>query len=242
MIFCAIIKNYPLKMVIVMNCSKTSIFSQKNGVLILNAFFLTVLLIGTLTSNDKMAHRAQIGGQIERIAQPHPKESAVLEEPLQQRGEPSRLVPTAIIRDNLIASFNLNETRATKFAGWIHDAHKESGVPVGYMVALIATESSFRYEAVSHAGAVGPAQVTPRFWEKWCKSDLKNPRENIICGAKILAHYKTQCHDWDCAFKKYNVGPAGYHRAKHINAMRRYIAKIDENLKIAGEFGFLNEG
>jgi soluble lytic murein transglycosylase-like protein len=182
---------------------------------------------------DGNASDGSVRDQIEQPSVPvqaAPKEKQATPDPIQE------------IAQNIHASFGINTTRADNFAAWVYQAHLETEVPVGYMIALVATESSFRYKAVSHAGAVGPAQVVPRFWEKWCDADLKDPRENIICGAKVLAHYRSQCEDWSCAFKKYNVGPTGYKQAEFISAMRRYITKIDRNIELAGGFEFLHQG
>lgn len=139
--------------------------------------------------------------------------------------------------DSLEGVFKLDSERARQFAGWIHEAEAETGVPPELMAALIATESSFRYKAQSWRGAVGPTQVRPQFWQDFCGGDLQDPRNNIICGAKVLAHYRERCPDWSCAFKKYNVGPTGYHRESFMPAMERYIAKIRFHLSQLGETG-----
>ncbi|NLC22251.1 MAG: lytic transglycosylase domain-containing protein [Halomonadaceae bacterium] len=136
-----------------------------------------------------------------------------------------------VLADVLIEGFGLDEKKADDFAEWIEEASQLSGVPVEHLSVLIATESSFRYRAESWAGAIGPAQVMPKFWSEFCDSDLYDPRENIICGARVLAHYRESCADagWTCAFKKYNVGPSGYRRASSEGAMDRYMTKIRHN-------------
>ncbi len=205
-------------------------------VIALNVFLALVVLLGSVSEEPTVS---RFSGTVDR------SKSEVIAVKSKQI-IPSKPSPdqelVGEIEKTLIGSFGLNDIRAKTFAGWLHKAHEESGVPVGYMVALVATESSFRYEVTSHAGAIGPAQVIPRFWEKWCDADLTDPQENIICGAKVLAHYRARCDDWSCAFKKYNVGPSGYRQAEFIGAMQRYIAKIDRNLKIAGGFEFIKKG
>lgn len=204
-------------------------------VIILLAFLLITVLAHSFIPEKSGVN--EVSGVVERAdlgSEAKPSEKA-----------PEEVVtpdPVSELKETLQDSFGLNPTRASNFAKWIHEAHLASGVPAGYMVALVATESSFRYEVVSHAGAVGPAQVTPKWWSEWCGTDLYDPRENVICGAKVLAYYREQCEDWSCAFKKYNVGPTGYQQAEFISAMRRYMLKIDQNLEIAGEFDFLNKG
>lgn len=130
----------------------------------------------------------------------------------------------------LQSRFRINPKRASNFAVWIQKASNQSGVPIEIIAALVATESSFRYKARSPTGAIGPAQVNPRFWEQQCGEDLVNPEGNIACGAQVLALYRTSCDDWVCALKKYNVGPTGYTRPESRGAMDRYIAKIQTSL------------
>lgn len=132
-------------------------------------------------------------------------------------------------------AFNVDSKRAERFATWIYEAKGETGVPIELMAALIATESSFRYSARSGVGAVGPTQVRPRFWSEHCGGDLLDPRNNVICGAKVLAHYRDRCPDWSCALKMYNVGPTGYQLAEFEPAKERYIAKIHLNLERLGK-------
>lgn len=140
-------------------------------------------------------------------------------------------------KDSLEGVFKLNRDKAGQFALWIHEAEEATGVPPELMAALIATESSFRYTAQSWVGAVGPTQVRPQFWQEFCGGDLLDPRNNVICGAKVLAHYRGSCPDWSCAFKKYNVGPTGYQQESFLPAMERYIDKIRFHLSLLGEYG-----
>ena len=136
----------------------------------------------------------------------------------------------AFLSQLLQSRFRVNANRASNFAVWIQHASNQTGVPIEIMAALIATESSFRYKARSHAGAIGPAQVIPRFWEEQCNEDLADPQGNIACGAQVLALYRKSCDDWVCALQKYNVGPTGYTRPESRGAMDRYIAKIQTSL------------
>lgn len=128
---------------------------------------------------------------------------------------------------HLAASYGIDSTRAARFAPWILDASVATGVPADRLAALLWVESTFRYKARSSAGAVGPAQVTPRFWEKTCEGDLLRPADNILCGAQILVRYRELCpdRDWECAHQKYNVGPTGYHAKRFAAAKARYLNK-----------------
>ena len=126
--------------------------------------------------------------------------------------------------------FSLTADRAEQFAHWIDEAHNATGVPAEMIAALIATESAFQDHQSSSGGPVGPAQVIPRYWKSYCDGDLDEPGQNIICGAKALAHYRLSCEDWSCAFTKYNVGPAAYLRGDAKKRGERYLMKVLRNL------------
>ena len=121
-------------------------------------------------------------------------------------------------------AFGVHQQTATEFAPWILEASKRQGIDPELLASLVLTESSFRKNAVSHVGAIGPAQVRPEYWSGFCGSkDLHDPAENIYCGAQVLSHLQERCGDEACAVKAYNVG---IHSAKH-DAAARYASKID---------------
>ncbi len=132
------------------------------------------------------------------------------------------------MKELLIKSYGINETRAGNFADWILISTQKSTITPETMAALIMTESSFRYNIKSHAGAVGPAQVIPCFWEESCYGDLENdPQMNIKCGVFVLEHYKKRCdNNLQCAFEMYNVGPTNFHKDEYSEARERYFTKI----------------
>lgn len=132
-----------------------------------------------------------------------------------------------VIKVNLMNAYGLDRRRATQFSIWIYDAHVQTGVPVEHLASLIAVESSFSVNAVSSVGAVGPAQVVPKFWSEYCQGNLLDPKDNILCGARVLSYYRQRCSTWECAFKTYNVGPSNYGNAHFNGAMSRYMAKIN---------------
>jgi soluble lytic murein transglycosylase-like protein len=122
-------------------------------------------------------------------------------------------------------AFGVRKTTATEFAGWILEASARQTIEPDLLASLVQTESSFRKNVRSHIGAVGPAQVRPEYWSGFCgSSDLKDPAENIYCGAQILSHYRDRCgNDMECALQAYNIGPY----SKRKQAGRRYVSKVD---------------
>ncbi|MEZ5559806.1 MAG: transglycosylase SLT domain-containing protein [Pseudomonadales bacterium] len=123
-------------------------------------------------------------------------------------------------------AFGVQPGTAEEFASWILEASRRQQIDPDLLASLVHTESTFRKDAVSHVGAVGPAQVRPSYWSKFCgSSNLEDPAENIYCGAQVLSHFKERCGDESCALKAYNVGMAG--RRSRADSAFRYLTKID---------------
>jgi soluble lytic murein transglycosylase-like protein len=121
-------------------------------------------------------------------------------------------------------AFGVGRRTAAEFAPWILEASRRQRIEPELIASLVLTESSFRKDARSHVGAIGPAQVRPEYWSGFCGSDLQDPAENIYCGAQVLSHLLDRCgDDTDCALQAYNVG---LHSTKE-QAGRRYVTKID---------------
>ena len=120
--------------------------------------------------------------------------------------------------------FGVGPGRATEFAGWILEAADRQNLEPELIASLVHVESSFRKRVRSYAGAVGPAQVQPRYWNEFCGGDdLTDPRFNIHCGAQVLAHLKELCGGGECALAAYNIG----RNSSRKLAGRRYVSKVD---------------
>ena len=132
----------------------------------------------------------------------------------------------AAFGDRLGAAFGLEPGRAGQFAGWILEAADRQRLEPELIASLVQVESAFRKHARSHTGAIGPAQVTPRYWAEFCGGDdLNDPRHNIHCGAQVLAHLKELCGGGDCALVAYNVG----RNSTRKQAGRRFVSKVDHH-------------
>ncbi|MCP1674589.1 soluble lytic murein transglycosylase-like protein [Natronocella acetinitrilica] len=139
----------------------------------------------------------------------------------------------AVFAARLDAAYGIGSERASAFSLWIMAAARSEGAPPELLAAVVGTESSFRTEAVSVVGAIGPAQIRPQFWAEYCGVDLADPAENILCGARILIHYAERyCEgDWRCALAHYNVGPGNLRRGgAWLGAAERYTVKVSEHL------------
>ncbi len=121
-------------------------------------------------------------------------------------------------------AFGVRANTANEFADWILEASVRQRLDPALIASLVLTESSFRKNVRSHVGAIGPAQVRPEYWGRFCgANDLTDPEQNIYCGAQVLAHLKEVCGGDTCALAAYNIGING----RREQAARRYVSKID---------------
>lgn len=135
------------------------------------------------------------------------------------------------LASEIARAYKINASRAQNFSEWILMSSLYSDVPYQLLTGVIMTESSFRYQARSSVGAVGPAQIRPKFWQDFCSTlNLQDPEQNIECSGRILRrYYDKYCRseDWGCATGLYNVGPTNYRKSPyHRNASVRYRQKV----------------
>jgi hypothetical protein len=100
----------------------------------------------------------------------------------------------------------------------VGEASRANGLPPELLLAVIAAESGFRREAVSHKGAVGLMQLMPRTAEE-IASELRipwtdelllhDPGTNVAMGAYYLRNLLDYFRDLDKALAGYNRGPYG---------------------------------
>lgn len=133
------------------------------------------------------------------------------------------------IKTKIAAHFSIPPTEASEFANWIVHSADKHGVDEILLTSIVATESSFRKDAVSHKGAIGPAQIMPRYWEDFCSPlDISVPRENIECGARILSHLLDKCWDESCAIQSYNMGFPRVKAGKKFPSVERYERTVEQ--------------
>lgn len=86
------------------------------------------------------------------------------------------------------------------------NAARRHGVPEDLFLRLVAAESNWDSRAVSHAGAIGLAQLMPD------TADLlgvnpHDPAQNLEGGARYLAMQYRNFRSWRLALAAYNAGP-----------------------------------
>jgi soluble lytic murein transglycosylase-like protein len=91
-------------------------------------------------------------------------------------------------------------------------AARDTDLPVALLVAVAEHESGFRPNAVSEAGAYGLLQVMPAAAEA-VRLDAREPRQNVLAGARVLRQHLDRFHSTDLALAAYNAGPTAVARA-----------------------------
>lgn len=126
----------------------------------------------------------------------------------------------------LVSGYIARMLHPTHYADLVNKCSQEFGVPRSVIFAVIKTESSFRPDAVSHAGAKGLMQLTPdtfdwlqtKTGESYSVEDLHEPAVNIRYGTMLLAMLYNEFGRWDTAYAAYNAG---------LNRVRIWLADPD---------------
>ncbi len=106
--------------------------------------------------------------------------------------EPSALVPPA---------------GAARWQASIHRAATAAGIEPELLTAVVWTESDFVPDAVSHAGAIGLAQLMPATADM-LGVDPNDPEQNLMGGARYLSDMIDRYDGrLDLALAAYNAGP-----------------------------------
>jgi len=85
-------------------------------------------------------------------------------------------------------------------------AARKHGVPADLFLRLVQQESGWDPKAVSHAGAVGLAQLMPDTAAR-LGVDPTDPLENLEGGARYLRAQYERFRSWRLALAAYNAGP-----------------------------------
>ncbi|MEL7368962.1 MAG: lytic transglycosylase domain-containing protein [Myxococcota bacterium] len=112
---------------------------------------------------------------------------------------------------------------------FIEEAAAANRLPVALIDAVIRTESGYRPNAVSRAGAMGLMQLMPKTAAAMGAADPLDPRENIMAGAQYLRKQYDRFKDLALALAAYNAGPSRVAKARGVPPLRetkRYVATV----------------
>ncbi|KAK0351353.1 hypothetical protein LTR94_025283, partial [Friedmanniomyces endolithicus] len=133
---------------------------------------------------------------------------------------PTRIAPPAEVR-----------LTGTPFAEVIALAAQTHGVDPRLLTALVLSESAFRPDAVSAAGAVGLTQLMPGTARDLGVHDRLDPTENLMGGAAYLAAQIRTFGDLRLALAAYNSGPGRVAAAGGVPPIREtqaYVLQVIE--------------
>jgi soluble lytic murein transglycosylase-like protein len=115
------------------------------------------------------------------------------------------------------------------FRGGFETAARETALPLALLAALGETESRFRPDAVSPAGALGLLQLMPPAAAE-VNVDPDRPASNVLGGARYLRRMLDRFSSTDLALAAYNAGPGAVERSGGAPSGQTltYVATVTE--------------
>ncbi|MBF0284260.1 MAG: lytic transglycosylase domain-containing protein [Magnetococcales bacterium] len=111
----------------------------------------------------------------------------------------------------------------------IHQAARETGLDPRLIRAVVAAESDFDPNAVSHAGAVGLMQLMPGTARDMGVSNRFHPQQNLRGGARYLKQMLDQFDSLTLAIAAYNAGPGAVQQYGGIPPYpetKQYVSRV----------------
>lgn len=115
------------------------------------------------------------------------------------------------------------------FADAVATAAERHGLDPKLLHALVAVESAYRVDAVSHAGAAGLTQLMPATARDLGVRDRFDADANLLAGADYLARQLLRFGDVRLALAAYNAGPgrvAQLGRIPEIAETKHYVQAV----------------
>ena len=121
---------------------------------------------------------------------------------------------------------------ASKWIPVANDIEQKYGIPENLLARLLYQESHYRADIISgvtksSAGAVGIAQLLPRFFP----GAGADPAQDIDTAGNYLSHLFNRFHDWQIALAAYNWGPGNVMKALVANPPTMLIAALPQETR-----------
>ncbi len=193
-------------------------------------FVVGLVLVAPATG---MLARGEPQGLERSMAEPVQVKQVAMATTAATAGSAAREVAADRGRNAVVERFARQYGVSVPLAREIYAAAREYGIDPKVAFGLVRTESSFRRTVVSHAGAVGYAQVLPST-ARWIepgttRSDLFDTRTNLRVGFKYLRYLLDKYNgDMRLALTAYNRGPGTVDRvlARGGNPDNGYAGKV----------------
>jgi soluble lytic murein transglycosylase-like protein len=125
------------------------------------------------------------------------------------------------------------------FGSIIYSEAKKNNLPPELVAAVVHTESKFVPTARSGAGAVGLMQLVPRTGRWLGASNLTDPGQNVMAGAKYLRYLMDRFNgNTQKAIAAYNAGEGNVRRFGGVppfRETRNYVSKVQDFQRDLGD-------
>ncbi|UOY93372.1 lytic transglycosylase domain-containing protein [Ectobacillus sp. JY-23] len=187
-----------------------------------------------VSNAKKQAFQAELETaiQAEQVAQPAVKQTmhANETESVKEYERRFSIAPDTWKVGNKYNIQSINPKYENMYIDIIKEMGQKYGVPVKLIQKMIETESHFRPNTVSHAGARGLMQLMPVNIREHGVTDPYDPRQNIEAGVKEISGYLKQYKgDLILSLAAYNAGPGNVRKYGGVPPFREtenYIKKI----------------
>ena len=137
--------------------------------------------------------------------------------------------PAAIVQTAEAAKEHFFKTQVP-FGSIIYKEAKKQNIPPELVAAVVHTESKFKPNARSGAGAMGLMQLVPKTGRWMGARNLMNPAENIMAGTKYLKYLNDRFDgDQQKVIAAYNAGEGNVRRFGGVppfRETRQYVSKV----------------
>ena len=130
-----------------------------------------------------------------------------------------RLQPDSLFIPGLGDGFGERKPYSGPYLEMARKAARRNRVPEDLFLRLVAQESAWNPNAVSHKGAIGLAQLMPTT-ARALRVDPRDPEQNLDGGARYLRQQYETFRSWRLALAAYNAGPGAVEKHNGVPPYR----------------------